>query len=148
MATCKECVCFELCEHFKVCEKGENIKCEYFRYKDGTIDALSDTEIVEIAEKCAKNDCRNCKMYHNVCDEYFLDELTERLIAIAKRALLYEIGGKTLADMSDEECLKVFKVCSGHGYTCKACPLAKEEGVDACHALEKRVLEIAERSIK
>lgn len=160
MATCKRCIHFDVCdEQFidKYRDDGDYVsgvetECENFMYSDGrrhveTIDALSDTEVVEIAERCAKDECRSCKMYNQVCDEYFIDELIERLIAIAKRALPYEIGGKPLADMSDEECLKVFKVCCGKGYTCKACPLAKEDGVDACHALEKRVLEIAERNI-
>ena len=49
--------------------------------------------------------------------------------------------------MSDEECLKVFGICNGKGYSCKACPLHKKD-IDGCYALDKRVLEIAERAIR
>lgn len=49
-----------------------------------------------------------------------------------------------VADMSDEECLAVFRLCIEDGYHCDACPLACTEGCESYVDIERRVLAMAE----
>ena len=53
-----------------------------------------------------------------------------------------------VADMSDEECLAVFRLCIEDGYHCDACPLACTEGCESYLDIEQRVLALAERAME
>ena len=64
------------------------------------------------------------------------------------RELAKANSGPKVADMSDEACLAVFRLCIEDGYHCDACPLACTEGCESYVDIERRVLAMAERAME
>lgn len=100
MATCERCIHFEVCEGGKGIDayiddgkytNGVEKECPMFTYEDGRkpvkdLDDLSDAEIVKIAKNCnSTKKCTQCRMYHEICDEDFLDVLSRRVVALAEK---------------------------------------------------------------